>query len=112
MVVKRDRRREEFSKEKLAGGIRAACQKRPVSPADIESMVERILERIADDFDSEVPSKDICQLVMDELRPLDQVSYVRYASVYRRFEDGGDFVQAVKKLAIKNDHSTIRLPGF
>ena len=112
MVVKRDKRREEFSKEKLAGGVRVACQKRPVSPADIESMVDKILERIADEYDSEIPSKDICHMVMEELQPLDDVAYVRYASVYRRFEDGGDFVQAVKKLEVKNDHSTIRLPGF
>jgi transcriptional repressor NrdR len=112
VVLKRDGRREEFSREKLAGGIRRACQKRPVSPQAIEEVVDRIVSDIHDKYDGEVPCLAIGERVMDELRLLDPVAYVRFASVYRRFEEAGDFVQAVKKLEIKRDTATFQLPGF
>src|SRR5713226_6360200 len=88
MVLKRDNRREEFSREKLTAGMQKACQKRPVSQ-------EAIGER-----------------VMTGLRGLDPVAYVRYASVYRRFEEATDFVAEVKKLENKLDTLTARLPGI
>lgn len=98
MVVKRDGRREEFSKEKLLAGIRVACQKRPISPKAIEELVETIVDEIADRYDREVPSMAIGERVMKALRELDEVAYVRFASVYRRFQEPTDFVHAVKNL--------------
>lgn len=112
VVVKRDGRREPFSKEKLLSGATRACEKRPVSADELRAVIDRIAEQIADEFDSEVPYLAIGERVMEGLRLLDDVAYVRYASVYRRFEEGTDFVQAVKKLEIKHDSATIRLPGF
>jgi transcriptional repressor NrdR len=98
MVVKRDGRREEFSKEKLLSGIKKACQKRPVSPKVIEDLVERIVNKTTDRYEHEVPAESIGKLVMAGLREIDEVAYVRFASVYRRFQEATDFVQEVKKL--------------
>lgn len=97
-VVKRDDRREEFSKEKLLSGIKKACQKRPISPKAIEDMVERIVNEVSDKYEREVPGEAIGKMVMESLRQLDEVAYVRFASVYRRFQEATDFVQEVKKL--------------
>jgi len=112
MVTKRDGRREEFSKEKLLNGVRKACQKRPVSPQTIEELVDRIAADLHDAYDGEVPCMAIGERVMDELRAVDGVAYVRFASVYRRFEEATDFVQAVRKLEVRHDTATYRLPGF
>ncbi|HYT62223.1 MAG TPA: transcriptional regulator NrdR [Haliangiales bacterium] len=98
MVVKRDGRREQFSKEKLLAGLRKACQKRPVSPKIIEDLVEKIVDQITDKYEREVPSMAIGERVMEGLRDIDDVAYVRFASVYRRFQEATDFVQAVKTL--------------
>ncbi len=98
MVVKRDGRAEEFSREKLLAGIRKACQKRPVSAKTIEELAGKITEEISEKFDREVPSLAIGERVMEELRAIDQVAYVRFASVYRRFQEASDFVVAVRKL--------------
>ena len=112
MVIKRDGRRETFSREKLLAGIQRACQKRPVSPEAIEDLAEKVSDAINEQFEGEVPGMAVGERVMDGLRELDEVAYVRFASIYRRFEEGTDFVQAVKKLEIKNDKATFRLPGF
>lgn len=101
MVLKRDDRREQFSKEKLLSGVRKACQKRPISPKVIEDLVEQIIDTITDKYDREVPAEFIGKLVMDGLRRIDDVAYVRFASVYRRFQEATDFVQEVKKLEAK-----------
>jgi transcriptional repressor NrdR len=98
MVLKRDGRREEFSKEKLFSGIKKACQKRPVSAKTIEDLVDHIVDEITNKYEDEVPGKAIGKLVMDNLREIDDVAYVRFASVYRRFQEATDFVQEVKKL--------------
>ena len=98
MVIKRDGRREEFSKDKLMSGIKKACQKRPISPQVIEEMVETIVETLTNRYDTEVPGEEIGKMVMNGLRIIDDVAYVRYASVYRRFQEATDFVQEVKKL--------------
>ena len=98
MVIKRDGRAEEFSREKLLAGIRKACQKRPVSAKIIEELVNQILEEVTEKYDREVPSLALGERVVEALRQLDHVAYVRFASVYRRFQDPSDFVQAVKKL--------------
>jgi transcriptional repressor NrdR len=98
MIVKRDGRREEFSKEKLLSGVKKACQKRPISPKAIEDLVEKIVDEITDKYEGEVPGMAIGERVMEGLRELDDVAYVRFASVYRRFQEATEFVQAVKKL--------------
>lgn len=98
MVVKRDGRREEFSREKLLSGLRKACQKRPVSPQVIEDLLEKIVNEIRDKYDREVPGAVIGERVMAGLREIDEVAYVRFASVYRRFQEATDFVHEVKKL--------------
>jgi transcriptional repressor NrdR len=98
MVLKRDGRREEFSKEKLMSGVRKACQKRPISPKTIEDVVEKIVNEVTDKYEREVPAEAIGKLVMEGLRQMDDVAYVRFASVYRRFQEATDFVQEVKKL--------------
>ena len=112
MVLKRDGRREEFSREKLLAGVQKASQKRPVSLEEIEGLVREIVEDLSKTSDQEVPCKAIGERVMAGLRTLDPVAYVRYASVYRRFEEATDFVQEVKNLEKKNDTLTARLPGI
>ncbi len=101
MVLKRDGRREQFSKEKLLSGIRKACQKRPISPKVIEDLVEKIVDAVTDKYEREVPAEFIGKQVMEGLREIDDVAYVRFASVYRRFQEATDFVQEVKKLEAK-----------
>src|ERR1041385_2610377 len=95
MVIKRDGRAEEFSREKLLTGIRKACQKRPVSAKSIEELTTRIIEEVTEKFDREVPSLALGERVMAGLRDIDPVAYVRFASVYRRFQEAYDFVQVV-----------------
>lgn len=103
MVIKRDGRVEEFSREKLIAGIRKACQKRPISPKALDDLAAKLLEDIAEKFDREVPSLALGERVMEALRELDRVAYVRFASVYRRFQEASDFVQVVKKLEEQHD---------
>jgi transcriptional repressor NrdR len=98
VVLKRDNRREEFSQDKLLSGIKKACQKRPISPKVIEDLVDKIVNEVTDKYEREVPAEVIGKLVMDGLRQTDEVAYVRFASVYRRFQEATDFVQEVKKL--------------
>lgn len=98
MVLKRDGRREEFSREKLLTGIKKACQKRPVSPKAMDDLVDHIVAVVTEKFESEVPGEFIGKMVMEGLREIDDVAYVRFASVYRRFQEATDFVQEVKKL--------------
>jgi transcriptional repressor NrdR len=98
VVVKRDGRREEFSREKLFSGVKKACQKRPISPRTIEDLVEKIVNEITDKYEREVPAEFIGKMVMDGLREMDEVAYVRFASVYRRFQEATDFVSEVRKL--------------
>lgn len=98
MVLKRDGRREEFSRDKLLSGIKKACQKRPVSLKSMDELVDTVVASVTEKFESEVPGDFIGKMVMDGLRGLDEVAYVRFASVYRRFQEATDFVQEVKKL--------------
>jgi transcriptional repressor NrdR len=98
MVIKRDGRAEEYSREKLLAGIRKACQKRPISAKIIEELAAKILDEVSEKFDREVPSLALGERVMEGLRAIDHVAYVRFASVYRRFQEASDFVHAVKKL--------------
>ena len=98
MVVKRDGRREEFSRDKMLSGIRRACQKRPISPQVIETLVDRILDELSARCDNEIPAEEIGKQIVAGLRGIDEVAYVRFASVYLRFQEATDFVQEVKKL--------------
>ena len=98
MVLKRDGRREEFSREKLLSGVKTACQKRPISPKAMEDLVDHIVVVVTDEHESEVPAEFVGKMVMDGLREIDEVAYVRFASVYRRFQEATDFVHEVKKL--------------
>ena len=97
-VIKRTGEREDYSKEKLRLGIANACYKRPVSSETIDITVENITRYLLNNFDREVPSIEIGRLVMEELRNLDQGAYVRFASVYRQFQDAKDFISEIKGL--------------
>jgi transcriptional repressor NrdR len=101
MVLKRDGRHEEFSRDKLLSGIRKACQKRPVTPKVMEDLVDHIVAEVSGKFENEVPGEFIGTMVMEGLRTIDDVAYVRFASVYRRFQEATDFVHEVKKLEAK-----------
>ncbi len=100
-VVKNDQRREPYDRQKLLLGILSACKKRPISMKKIESIVDRIEDEIDKLSKSEIDSLEIGQLVMNELQKLDDVAYVRFASVYRKFKDPDDFVSEVKGLDSK-----------
>jgi len=91
MVLKRDGRREEFSREKLLSGIKKACQKRPVSLKALDDLVDHIVASVTAKYENEVPGEFIGKLVMDGLRGIDEVAYVRFASVYRDFREAKDF---------------------
>lgn len=95
-IIKKDGRREPFSKEKLLRGMQASCQKRPVSLAQVEAAVERIAAWLITRGEGEVASKIIGRRVMGELKQLDDVAYVRYASVYRTFKDVQEFVEKLE----------------
>ena len=80
--------------------------------SEIEALAENITDRVTDEFDSEVPSKALGEMVMARLRELDKVAYVRYASIYRRFEEAEDFLDALKQVEAKSDTATFPLPGI
>jgi transcriptional repressor NrdR len=102
-VVKNDGRHEDLSREKLVSGIERACQKRPVSVETIEGIVDAIIDDLERDYEREVPSQAIGQKVMEHLERLDEVAYVRFASVYRRFKDVNQFMSAIQGLVGKED---------
>jgi transcriptional repressor NrdR len=97
-VIKRDGRHEDLDRRKLLGGIERACEKRPISAQQIESMVDTILSQLEAEFEREVPTTVIGQKVMNQLEELDEVAYVRFASVYRRFRDVNQFLSEVESL--------------
>ena len=97
-VKKRDGQYEEFDRRKLLAGIEKACEKRPVSTETIESLAERVISELENEFGREVPSMKIGERVMEHLRKLDEVAYVRFASVYRQFRDAEQFIDEVKHM--------------
>jgi transcriptional repressor NrdR len=103
LVVKKDGRRQPFDKKKISAGIQKACEKRPVSSERIEELVGAIEREITRRFEREVSTKDIGELIMDRLASLDEVAYVRFASVYRQFKDGNQFMTELKDLLKKTD---------
>lgn len=102
MVVKKDMRRETFSPEKIKNGLMHACQKRPVSMKDIDAIVEKIEKSVYSSGEDEFSSRRIGELVMEELKKLDEVAYVRFASVYRQFTDVSSFMDELNKLVSEN----------
>lgn len=98
MVVKHDGSREEFSRKKLLSGLLKACEKRPVPTKRLEAIAEAAEAILHDREDREITTREIGAFVMERLRELDQVAYVRFASVYRRFEDLDAFMDVVKSL--------------
>jgi transcriptional repressor NrdR len=97
-VKKRDGQYEEFDRRKLLSGIEKACEKRPVSTEQIEALAERVITELENEFGREVPSKQIGERLMQHLRKLDEVAYVRFASVYRQFRDAEQFIDEIKQL--------------
>lgn len=98
LVAKKDGRREVFDRSKILNGIIKACEKRPVSLNRIEKLVERVERSVQDSGDKEIKSSQIGQEIMKELHGLDQVAYVRFASVYRQFKDINEFMDELKEL--------------
>ena len=98
MVVKKDGRREAFDRNKVINGIIRACEKRPVSIAEIENIASNIERGLNNMMEKEVESTMIGQIIMDHLKELDEVAYVRFASVYRQFKDVNTFVAEIEKL--------------
>ncbi|MGC8763654.1 MAG: transcriptional regulator NrdR [Acidobacteriota bacterium] len=97
-VVKKDERREKFDREKLLGGLLKACEKRPVATSALNAIVEEVESLLHNSPDREISTTDIGNLVMERLRVLDQVAYVRFASVYRQFGDISEFLEEVRHL--------------
>ena len=97
-VVKKDGDRVEFDRNKVLNGILRACEKRPVTTDQIEELVDRVERQCMEAFDKEVPSKVIGNLIMQELRQLDSVAYVRFASVYREFKDASQFLEELRPI--------------
>ena len=98
IVVKRDKSREVFDRNKLTAGILRACEKRPVSIKQIEEMVNNIETKIQSSLDREITTMQIGELAMEEIKKVDEVSYVRFASVYRQFKDINTFMEELNKL--------------
>lgn len=101
MVIKRDKRREPFSKDKIIGGIKKACEKRPISINTISKVADEIEKKLYETGEPEVESKLIGEIVMRELEKLDQVAYIRFASVYRAFKNIQSFDKEVHKIMKK-----------
>lgn len=98
MVIKKDNSRQSFDRSKILSGMVKACEKRPVTMADLERAVDEIEQIIQNSLDREVSTGHIGELVMERLKPLDEVAYVRFASVYRQFKDINSFMQELNKI--------------
>jgi len=105
-VIKKDGRREPFDRSKVVMGMTKACEKRPVSREVVEQIADEVERRIRDELAEEVSSAEIGQLVMERLREIDEVAYVRFASVYKEFRDADSFLKEVEGLVRKS-----RTPG-
>ena len=106
-VLKRSGAAEDFDRAKLLGSIKVACAKRPVSASEIEGVVEQIEEDLSREAGVEIESARIGERVMDALQKLDRVAYVRYASVYRNFQDAGEFRDAVDELETRGEREAL-----
>jgi transcriptional repressor NrdR len=101
MIIKKDKSRESFNREKLLKGMVRACEKRPVPIDTLEKIVDEIESEIQNSLDREITSVKIGELVMDKLKDVDEVAYVRFASVYRQFKDINTFMSELEKLLIE-----------
>jgi len=98
LVIKKDGRREAFDRGKILAGLHKACEKRPISVEVLEKLVDRVEQRLEEAGEREVDSREIGEQIMAELQNLDEVAYVRFASVYRSFKDVNEFMNEVKEL--------------
>jgi transcriptional repressor NrdR len=98
MVIKKDGRREKFDRQKVLGGLLKACEKRPVSMGKLSELVNRVETKVSDSPDREISTIDIGEYLMDNLKELDKIAYVRFASVYRDFQDEQAFFNELKNL--------------
>ena len=96
MVVKKDERREPYDRNKLLGGLRRACEKRPVSPGALEAVADKVEQMLQESTEREIATRLVGETVMEALRELDTVAYVRFASVYRQFQDVDQFMRELK----------------
>ena len=101
MVVKKDGRREKFERQKVLSGLLKSCEKRPISMGTLAGLVDEVESRLAEKPDREIPTAEIGEFLMDRLRGLDKIAYVRFASVYRDFEDEDAFFQELRQLIQK-----------
>jgi len=98
MVIKKDGRREPFDRKKVLAGLKKACEKRPISMQQLEDLAEKIEYTLQSKFEKEVDASQVGELLMEELYKLDEVAYVRFASVYRQFKDINQFMKELKGL--------------
>jgi transcriptional repressor NrdR len=101
MVVKRDGRREKFDRQKVLGGLLRACEKRPIPMSKLAEVVDEVESQLAESPDREIPSTTIGEMLMKRLRTLDKIAYIRFASVYRNFQDPEAFLSELKDLSKK-----------
>ena len=98
VVIKSDERREDLNLQKIRNGLEVACRKRSVSSSQLDQAMNNIKKSLEKNFEREVPSKEIGELVMENLKAIDEVAYVRFASVYRNFKDAAEFIKEIKDL--------------
>ena len=101
IVIKKDNNREQYDRAKIESGILSACYKRPISAADIQKTIEKIETEIFSREEKEIPTSVIGEIVMEKLKELDEVAYVRFASIYREFKDVNTFMSEIKKILEK-----------
>ena len=98
MVVKKDGRREKFERQKILNGLLKACEKRPIPITKLAAIVDKVEARLADNSERELPTTDVGEILMEELKTLDKIAYVRFASVYRDFQDEQAFLSELQTL--------------
>jgi transcriptional repressor NrdR len=108
MVVKKDGRREKFDRQKVLNGLLKACEKRPVPMAKLAELVDAVESRLSENPDREISTTDIGEMLMDKLKGLDKIAYVRFASVYRDFQDVEAFLNELKNLVLNKRPGTDR----
>ena len=106
MVIKKDDRRERFNREKVLSGLKRACEKRPVSTDSLEAIATAIEKKMQEIGDSEIPSQVIGEAIMEQLEKIDHVAYVRFASVYKEFQDVYQFTSAIQSLSPQTENET------
>jgi transcriptional repressor NrdR len=106
MVVKKNGVRQPFDVKKIKSGVIKACEKRPVSMAEIDKLADDIQKRVMNSLDQEISSKEIGEMIMDSLKKIDEIAYVRFASVYRQFKDINTFLTEIERLMTREAGNT------